>query len=82
MWCCRMDFFDVPLPPIVSGLVCTPFHEDVSDRGEVLAWLRAHKRHLDGCQALGTVRFHRVLSFHLDFQLRVLAVALKMAIFV
>jgi len=118
-----MDFFFVLLPPIVSSLVSTPFHEELSNRGEVLAWLRAHrrlpkadfltrsdhvfkekiacgilcsgcffdhylciwryqnryegandrgnivKRHLDGCQALRTVQFHRFLSFHLDFQL-------------
>jgi hypothetical protein len=31
------------MPPIVS-LVRAPFHEELSDRGEVLAWFRAHRR--------------------------------------
>src|SRR5277367_3898030 len=38
------------------------------------------KRCLDGFHALRMVRFHRYLSFHLDFQLQKLVLALKMEI--
>ena len=40
------------------------------------------RRCLDGFHALGMVRFHQYLSFHLDFQLQKLMLALKMEIFV
>jgi hypothetical protein len=38
------------------------------------------ERSLDGLYALGRVRVHRLLSFHLDFQLQKLVLALKMEI--
>ena len=36
---------------------------------------------LDGFHALGTVRFDKYLSFHLDFELQKLLLGLKMGIF-
>jgi hypothetical protein len=38
------------------------------------------KRYVDGFYELGTVRFHVLLSFQLDFQLKMLVLALKMGI--
>jgi hypothetical protein len=39
------------------------------------------ERCLDGFCVVGRVRVHRLLSFHLDFQLQKLVLAVKMEIF-
>jgi hypothetical protein len=40
-------------------------------------WGNIAQRSVDGFYELGTLRFHGLLSFHLDFQLQKLVLALK-----
>jgi len=54
---------------------CQNRWEPAQDRGNIV------KRCLDRFDVLGMVRFHQYLSFHWDFQLRLLLLALKMGIF-
>jgi len=46
-----------------------------NDRGNIV------EEGVYGFHAVGMVRFHQYLSFHLDFQLRLLLLGLKMSIF-
>jgi len=46
-----------------------------------VGWGNIVEQSLDGFYALGRVRVHRFLSFHLDFQLQKLVLAPKMEIF-
>ena len=51
---------------------CQNRYERANDRGNTV------ERYLDGFYGLGTMRFHGLLSFQLDFQLQMPVVALKM----
>jgi|SRR5271170_6594072 len=55
---------------------CQNRYEGAKDRGNTV------ERYLDEFYGLGTVIFHGLLSFHLDFQLQIPVLGLKMAILV
>src|SRR5271170_6970174 len=55
---------------------CQNRYERANDRENTV------KRYVDGFSGLGTMKFHGLLSFQLDFQLQIPVLALKMEIFV